>query len=111
MPFLNASLPVDMNIQEMHIAAVTAPFHILQITVGPNAIVAAGNNTRLDINSISVCGLGSDCHSGLIFWDAEVWMAPGLQVSHPYSMQQVVKYCVEKFPQARQNIKMAFSLS
>ncbi|KAF2797393.1 carbohydrate-binding module family 32 protein [Melanomma pulvis-pyrius CBS 109.77] len=109
--FPNGSLPEDLNVQELHIAAVTTPFHILQNTVGPNAVAAAGNNTHLNVHSIPVCGLGSDCYGGLIFWDAEVWMAPGLQVSHPQHVKQVINYRVEKYPQAQQNIKMAYSSS
>ncbi|KAF2111607.1 acid trehalase [Lophiotrema nucula] len=109
--FPNGSIPSDHNIQELQITSVTNPFHILQNTVGPNAIAAAGNNSKLGINSIPVCGLGSECYAGLIFWDAEVWMAPGLQVSHPYATQQIVQYRVEKFPQAQENVKMAYSSS
>ncbi|KAF2200714.1 hypothetical protein GQ43DRAFT_449332 [Delitschia confertaspora ATCC 74209] len=107
----NGTLPEDKNIQELQITAVTNPFHILQNTIGRNAIKAAGNNTRLDVNSIPVCGLGSDCYAGLIFWDAEVWMAPGLQVSHPLAMKQIVQYRVDKFGQAQENVKMAYSSS
>jgi trehalose/maltose hydrolase-like predicted phosphorylase len=109
--FPNGSLPEDLNVQELHIAAVTTPFHLLQNTVGPHAVAAAGNNPHLNVYSIPVCGLGSDCYGGLIFWDAEVWMAPGLQVSHPEHVQQVINYRVEKFPQAQENIKMAYSSS
>ncbi|KAF2007114.1 carbohydrate-binding module family 32 protein [Amniculicola lignicola CBS 123094] len=107
----NGTLPIDRNVQEMQTLAVTNPFHMLQNTVGSNAIAAAQHNTKLGVNSIPVCGLGSDCYGGLIFWDAEVWMAPGLQVSHPYSAQQIVHYRVEKFPQAKANIKTAHTSS
>ncbi|KAF2191245.1 carbohydrate-binding module family 32 protein [Zopfia rhizophila CBS 207.26] len=109
--FPNGTLPEDKNIQELQITAVTNPFHILQNTIGPNAIKEADNNSRLDVNSISVCGLGADCYAGLIFWDAEVWMAPGLQVSHPYAMKQIVQYRVDKYGQAKENVKMAYSSS
>ncbi|KAF2712049.1 glycoside hydrolase family 65 protein [Pleomassaria siparia CBS 279.74] len=109
--FPNGSLGKDCNVQELHIAAVSTPFHILQNTVGPNAIAAAGNNTHLNIHSIPVCGLGSDCYGGLIFWDAEVWIAPGLQLSHPDHVQQVINYRVDKFPQAQENMNMAYSSS
>jgi trehalose/maltose hydrolase-like predicted phosphorylase len=107
----NGTLPNDQNILELQINAVTNPFYILQHTVGPNAIAAADNNSRLGIDSIPVCGFGADCYGGLVFWDAEVWMAPGLQVSHPYSMQQIVRYRVEKFAQAKENIKRAYTSS
>lgn len=107
----NGTLPNDPNIIELQITAVTNPFHLLQNTVGTNAIAAAGNNTMLDINSISVCGLGSDCYAGLVFWDAEVWMAPGLVVAFPEAARQIARYRVEKFPQAQANVKTAYQSS
>jgi trehalose/maltose hydrolase-like predicted phosphorylase len=64
----NGSVPDDPNILELQITAVTNPFHLLKETVGPNAVVAAGNNTKLDVNSIAVGGLGSDSYGGMIFW-------------------------------------------
>jgi trehalose/maltose hydrolase-like predicted phosphorylase len=68
----NGSLPNDPDVQELHILAHTNPFYLLSNMVGPNAIVAADNNTRLDTYSVPVCGLGSDCYGGMIFWDADV---------------------------------------
>ncbi|KAF2748021.1 carbohydrate-binding module family 32 protein [Sporormia fimetaria CBS 119925] len=106
----NGSLPEDVHIRGAQIMAVTNPFYILQNTVGPNAILAA-KNPRLGVDSIPVCGLGSDCYGGFIMWDADVWMAPGLQVSHPHSMRQVTRYRREKFEQAQKNVGMAFSSS
>ncbi|KAF2097185.1 putative acid trehalase [Rhizodiscina lignyota] len=107
----NGSLPNDANIVELQILSVTNPFHLLQNTVGQNAIAAAGGNEKLNINSISVCGLGSDCYAGMIFWDADVWMAPGLVVSHPEAAQQITNYRVAKHAQAKQNVKEAFTSS
>lgn len=75
------------------------------------AIALANNSTALDIWSMSVCGLGSSCYGGMIFWDAEVWMAPGLVLSHPQASQRIINYRVAKFPQAQKNVKMAFSSS
>jgi len=69
----NGTLPDDPNVVELQITAITNPFHLIQNTVGTNAIVAAGHNTNLDVNSIAVGGLGSDSYAGHIFWDAEVW--------------------------------------
>ncbi|KAF2852223.1 carbohydrate-binding module family 32 protein [Plenodomus tracheiphilus IPT5] len=107
----NGSLPTDPNVRELHILARTNPFYLLSNMVGPNAVTAAGNNTKLDIYSIPVCGLGSDCYGGMIFWDADVWMAPGVQVSHPQHAQNVIKYRVEHFEQAQRNVETAFTSS
>lgn len=109
--YTNGSLPDDANVVELQITAVTNPFQMLQHTIGANAIAAAGNNTKLDVNSISVCGLGSDCYGGLVFWDAEVWMAPGLVVAYPQAAKQIAQYRVEKFPQAQANVLTAYQSS
>ena len=61
-------LPEDQNIVELAITAVTNPFHMLKETVGENAVAAAGHNNQLQVNSISVGGLGSDSYAGWIFW-------------------------------------------
>ena len=108
---LDGLLPKDTRLQELQVISVTTPFMILQNTVGPNAIAAAGYNSRLNIHSIPVCGIASDCYGGLVFWDAETWMAMGLQVSHPKHIETVVNYRIEKYPQAKENVKMAFSSS
>ncbi|TKA79627.1 hypothetical protein B0A49_03140 [Cryomyces minteri] len=107
----NGTLPNDPNIVELQITSVTNPYHLLQNTVGVNAIAVANNNTKLDVNSISVCGLGSECYAGLIFWDAEVWMAPGLVVAFPQAAKQIANYRVEKFPQAQANVETAYTSS
>ncbi|ENI05121.1 carbohydrate-binding module family 32 protein [Bipolaris maydis ATCC 48331] len=107
----NGSLPDDPDVQQLHILARTNPFYLLSNMVGPNAVAAAGNNTKLDIYSIPVCGFGSDCYGGMIFWDATVWMAPGIQVSHPQHAQNVIKYHVEHFEQAQRNVQTAFTSS
>lgn len=107
----NGSLPADPNIQELQITSVAIPFQLLQNTVGSNAIAAAGNNTQLDVNSIAVGGLGSDSYAGLIFWDAEVWMQPGLVVSFPQAARQIARYRSERYGQAQANIKTAYQSS
>lgn len=107
----NGTIPDDPNLIELQITSITNPFHLIQNTVGSNAILEAGNNTKLDVNSIAVGGLGSSSYAGHIFWDAEVWMAPGLVVSHPQAAKQIAGYRVEKFPQAQANVKTAFSSS
>lgn len=104
-------IPNDQNIGELAITAVTNPFHLLQNTVGANAVAAAGGNDKLTSNSISVGGLGSDAYAGWIFWDAEVWMAPGLVVSHPDAAKQIAQYRVDRFQQAQDNIKTAYQSS
>lgn len=92
----------------LQILAVTNPWHILSNTVSANAIKAAGNNTRLDIWSIAVGGLGSSTYAGWIFWDAEIWIAPGIVVTNPQAAKQMANYRKELFPQAQANINDAY---
>ena len=98
----------DVNILTLQITAVTNPWNILQNTVGSNAIAAAGNNTRLDIWSVAVGGLGSSSYAGWIFWDAEIWMAPGIVVSNPQAAKQIANYRKELFPQAQANVNDSY---
>lgn len=107
----NGTLPDDMNILKLQITAVTNPFYILQNTIGPNAIKAAGDNDKLNINSISVGGLGSDSYAGLVFWDADVWMHPGLVVSHPEHISAITDYRVAMHKQAQANLQYAVGSS
>ncbi|CAK3918180.1 Acid trehalase [Lecanosticta acicola] len=107
----NGSLPLNPDVQESQITAITNPFQMLQNTISDNAVLAAGNNSRLQVNSISVCGLGSSCYAGLIFWDAEVWMQPGLVVSFPHAARQIARYRVDRYHQARENILTAYQSS
>ncbi|KAI7782888.1 hypothetical protein LA080_012761 [Diaporthe eres] len=101
-------LPDDPYIVEQQIISVTNPFQLLQNTVGPNAISAAGNNSMLNVNSISVGGLGSDSYAGLVFWDADIWMSSGLVVTFPEAAKAIDNYRTRLFPQAQKNIEMAF---
>ncbi|KAF3760121.1 family 65 glycoside hydrolase [Cryphonectria parasitica EP155] len=109
--FENGTLPSDPYIVELQITSVTNPYQLLQNTVGSNAIAAAGNNSMLNVNSISVGGLGSDSYAGLIFWDADIWQSSGLVVAFPQAASAGANYRARLFPQAQQNIDMAFSSS
>ena len=43
-------------------------------------------------DSIAPAGLTSDNYAGMVFWDAETWMYPGLLVTHPELARSVVEY-------------------
>lgn len=61
-------LPDDPNVIYLQIVAITSPFHLLQNTIGTNALAIANNDHPMDVNSISVAGLGSSSYAGWIFW-------------------------------------------
>ncbi|MFG2500519.1 discoidin domain-containing protein [Streptomyces sp. NPDC048441] len=54
-------------------------------------------------NSISPTGLSSDNYAGLVFWDAETWMYPGLLAAHPDLAKTVVEYRYRTRAAARAN--------
>lgn len=103
----NNTLPSDSFIVESAITAVLNEYYILQNTIGQNALDAA-DNAPIDTNSISVGGLTSDSYAGLVFWDAEIWMQPGLAASHPQVVKQIANYRVARYAQAKANAQTAY---
>ncbi|KAL8829241.1 MAG: hypothetical protein Q9170_006262 [Blastenia crenularia] len=103
----NNTLPTDGFIVESAITAVLNEYYILQNTVSQNALDAA-NNAPIDSNSLSVGGLTSDSYAGLVFWDAEIWMQPGIAASHPQAVKQIANYRVARYAQAKDNAQTAY---
>ncbi|KAL4937932.1 hypothetical protein BDV06DRAFT_202073 [Aspergillus oleicola] len=101
-------LPDDDNIINSAIIAVTNTYYLLQNTVGKNAIRLA-KVAELNVNSLSVGGLVSDSYAGMIFWDADVWMQPGLVASHPEAAQAVTNFRTRLYPQAQQNVETTYT--
>ncbi|KKA25316.1 acid trehalase [Rasamsonia emersonii CBS 393.64] len=106
----NGTLPQDPFIIESAITAVVNPYYLLQNTVGENALKEI-SNAPVNEWSISVGGLTSDSYAGLIFWDADLWMHPGLAAAFPKAAQRIPNYRVAKYQQARRNVKTAFTSS
>lgn len=99
----NGTLPNDMHIIDSAIISVTNTYYLLQNTASQNAIKQAGTN-QINVDSISVGGLTSDSYAGQVFWDADVWMQPGLTASHPEAAQRISNYRVERYGMAKENI-------
>ena len=95
----NGALPDDPAIIDDSIMAVVNPFYLLQNTVGENAIVKS-SGSPLNQNSISVGGLGSETYAGMIFWDAETWMQPGLLAAFPAAARTIASYRVAHYEQS-----------
>ncbi|GAB7347965.1 hypothetical protein MBLNU459_g5470t1 [Dothideomycetes sp. NU459] len=92
----DGSLPDDQNLIDMQIITKANAHYLLQ-----NLLPEDGS----DLNhwSVSVGGLGSDSYAGLVFWDADIFMSPGVSVSHPKYAVQIPKYRIMLSPQAAQN--------
>lgn len=106
----NGRLPDDPNIVEAAITAVVNPYYLLQNTVSQNALANA-KNALITSSSISVGGLTSDSYAGLVFWDAEIWMQPGLVVAFPQAAKQIANYRVARYKQAKANAQTAYTSS
>ncbi|WP_306334725.1 discoidin domain-containing protein [Streptomyces sp. KL118A] len=64
------------------------------------------SNTREGAaNSIAPAGLTSDNYAGLVFWDAETWMYPGLLATRPELAKSVVDYRYRTRAGARDNAR------
>lgn len=100
----NGTLPNDTYVIEAAITAVTNPYQILQNTISLNATIATPN-ASINSHSIAVGGLGSDSYAGQIFWDADVWMHPGIAAAFPYASQGITNYRQKLYPQALANIE------
>lgn len=103
-------LPVDVNLVEKQISAVVNTHMILMNLLTPDALVAV-DDAPIDSNGVSVCGLGSDCYAGLVFWDQEQFMLPGIVPSHPAESIQIPNYRAARFQQAKANVATAYQSS
>ncbi|KAJ6023904.1 hypothetical protein N7540_004701 [Penicillium herquei] len=104
----NGTLPDDTLIIDSAVIAVANTYYLLQNTVGNNAINAS-SGANLNTDSISVGGLTSDSYAGQVFWDADLWMQPGLSTSHPEAAQRITNFRLKLFEQAQRNINTSFA--
>ncbi|RAH78584.1 hypothetical protein BO86DRAFT_345013 [Aspergillus japonicus CBS 114.51] len=105
---ITGKLPADRHIIDSAIIAVTNTYYLLQNTAGPNTLATTGG-MPVNIDSCAVGGLTSDSYAGQIFWDADLWMQPGLVTSHPESAQRYTNYRIALHYQAEANVKTAFA--
>ncbi|KAJ3497470.1 hypothetical protein NLG97_g1874 [Lecanicillium saksenae] len=98
----NGDLPDDPSIIDDSIMAIVNPYYLLQNTVGENAIKKS-SGTSLNQNSISVGGISTETYAGMIFWDAETWMQPGLVASFPAAAKTIASFRVNHYEQAKRN--------
>lgn len=92
---VTGELPDDENVLILHIASVANTYYLLQ-QLQPDG-------SGLNDNSISVGGLVSDSYAGLVFWDADYWMAPGLNLAYPGWSKQISNFRIKQHQQALDN--------
>ncbi|MFX0576309.1 discoidin domain-containing protein [Nocardia nepalensis] len=64
----------------------------------------SSTNSQQD-NSISPVGLSSDNYAGAVFWDADIWIFPGLLQLAPELAKSVVEYRYRTLPAAQANAR------
>ncbi|PVH84540.1 carbohydrate-binding module family 32 protein [Cadophora sp. DSE1049] len=92
---VTGQLPDNPDIKLLQIASVANAFYLLQ------ALQPDGSG--LNDESISVGGLVSDSYAGLRFWDADYWMAGGLNLAFPGWSKQISNLRLKQYPQALAN--------
>lgn len=84
---------------ELQLSARASIFNLLANTRKGEEGYALGDN------SVGVGGLSSDSYAGMIFWDADMWMFPGLQALFPDLAASIINYRYRMFDQARLNAR------
>lgn len=93
--------PNDSIIEALQIAAVADYYYIMQ-----NLLPEDG--TDLNDAGISVAGLTADSYAGMVFWDEETWVYPGIAITNPGYARQIPKYRVKNFAKAKANAQAAY---
>lgn len=88
-------LPEDGEITILQIASVANTYYLLQ-NLQPDG-------SGLNDDSISVGGLSSESYAGMIFWDADYWMAPGLNLNFPDYSKQITNFRLKQYEQSKVN--------
>ncbi|KAI9843245.1 MAG: hypothetical protein M1837_006534 [Sclerophora amabilis] len=93
----DGNLPDDPNIKDLQISSILTPFYLLQNTL------RGDSGPGLEDNSITVGGVAAEPYAGLVFWDAETFMSPGLLVAFPEYARTIANFRIAKAPQAHAN--------
>lgn len=92
---VTGEMPEDDNVKILHIASVANTFYLLS-QLQPDG-------SGLNDNSVSVSGLVADSYGGLVFWDADYWMSPSMNLAFPNFAKQFSNYRIKQYPQAVAN--------
>ncbi|KAG8864784.1 alpha,alpha-trehalase ath1 [Tulasnella sp. 330] len=84
-------------LQELQYAARASLFHIL------SNVRQGSEGTGLGDNSIAPAGLTSDSYAGQIFWDADIWMFPGLNALFPSYAESITNFRFRQLGAAQEN--------
>ncbi len=91
---------VDITIPDsklLELSVHSTIYHLLSNIRSGNEISGIGDN------SVTVGGLSSDSYGGLVFWDADTWIFPGLLSLYPDIAKNIINYRSKLHSQAIKN--------
>jgi trehalose/maltose hydrolase-like predicted phosphorylase len=89
----------SVDVQNIQIADIASQYFLL------SNLPLSSSGPNIGDRSVSVGGLASDSYGGLIFWDADTFMQPGLLLSSPEYAQSITNYRYSTHTQAIENAK------
>ncbi|KAK8134544.1 hypothetical protein PG984_006556 [Apiospora sp. TS-2023a] len=96
-------MPQDPVIQTLQIAAISSAYYLYTNLLPWDSEVDSYPERCVACNSLPVGGLSSQTYGGKIFWDAEMFMAPPTQGTHPRLARQFAQYRINRASQAKTN--------
>lgn len=97
------SLPTDSTIQALQITAIASAYYLYTNLLSYDSSVDSGPASCQACSSLPVGGLSSQAYGGKVFWDADMFMAPAVQGTHPRLARQFGLYRINRAAQAQQN--------
>lgn len=100
---MTGSLPEDSTVKALQITAISSAYYLYTNLHPFDSITDADQDTCIACNSLPVGGLVSQTYGGKIFWDADMFMAPAVQGTHPRLARQFALFRINRAQQAVQN--------
>ena len=100
---VTGSLPTDSTIQALQITAIASAYYLYTNLLPFDADIDSNPTSCQACGSLPVGGLSSQAYGGKVFWDADMFMAPAVQGTHPRLARQFGIYRINRAAQAKQN--------
>jgi len=102
-------LPESEEVLEgLQVAAVADRYFLMQSLLPEERVIGVEEFGGRDVNlhGLSVGGLSSDTYGGMLFWDQDLWMFPGIAITNPEYALQIIKARLKNYEQAKKNTQM-----
>ncbi|KAK7920499.1 hypothetical protein PG985_008521 [Apiospora marii] len=100
---VTGEMPQDPIVQTLQIIAISSAFYLYTNLLPWNSGVDSHPESCIACNSLPVGGLTSQTYGGKVFWDAEMFMAPPTQATHPRLARQFAQYRINRAKEAKKN--------